>query len=317
MTISCDPVAALLLGGEDRVIPGGRFAALASARELAVDDHGAEAVRRLVQIGKLLFLLGRRREALAQAAAALKLCVAGSEPGLRGHVDACLAEDLLAPGWLAREDNEPTSDLVRTRVRAALRCVSAGTVCRNELVRIEIPGDRDHAFDRALLELALSVCAQRRQQSRLAAAHLRRAVTAAVACGADRDLIPELHQRLLEHGAAVVAHGSTLVIDMCIHEVRDGTRRVSLSSRLVLRRLLYAFAAAPSYHLSRDEIARTLWGSGYDPLRHASSVKSNIQRLRELLDGTHAVLQAEIDGYMLRLPPNTVLVGAPIGVAVH
>jgi DNA-binding SARP family transcriptional activator len=46
----------------------------------------------------------------------------------------------------------------------------------------------------------------------------------------------------------------------------------------------------------------------YAPLRHESSVKSNVRRLRELLAGTRVRIETERDGYRLVLPPGTVVV---------
>jgi DNA-binding response OmpR family regulator len=69
----------------------------------------------------------------------------------------------------------------------------------------------------------------------------------------------------------------------------------------VSRQLLYAFVAAPSQYLARNAIARILWGIDYDPLRHESTLKSNIRRLRLLLAG-FAELSTEPGGYRIVLP---------------
>jgi DNA-binding response OmpR family regulator len=84
-----------------------------------------------------------------------------------------------------------------------------------------------------------------------------------------------------------------------------------LSVRPMLRRLLYAFAVAPGYHLDRSAIARSLWSADYDPLRHESSLKSNIRRLRDLLEGTGMTIETEAEGYRLLLPPSTLVVTPP------
>jgi DNA-binding SARP family transcriptional activator len=98
------------------------------------------------------------------------------------------------------------------------------------------------------------------------------------------------------------------VIDGIRHEIRDGEIRVALSARIIPRRLLYAFVAAVDHHLDRDAITRALWACDYDPLRHASSLHSNIRRLRHLLDGTRLTIQTEENGYRLEMPPSTVVV---------
>jgi DNA-binding response OmpR family regulator len=109
----------------------------------------------------------------------------------------------------------------------------------------------------------------------------------------------------IDHAAArtepctVVEHAT--VIDGVRHEIRIGARRISLRARPASRQLLYAFAAAPSQYLARDTIARVLWGIDYDPLRHESTLKSNIRRLRMLLAG-FAELPSETGGYRIVLP---------------
>ena len=87
--------------------------------------------------------------------------------------------------------------------------------------------------------------------------------------------------------------------------------RVALASHMVLRRLLYAFVAADGHYLDCTAIARALWRCEYMPLRHASSIKSNIRRLRDLLEGTRAAILADQDGYRLTLPPESVVVLPP------
>ena len=56
---------------------------------------------------------------------------------------------------------------------------------------------------------------------------------------------------------------------------RVGKRRIAFAAPPAARELLYAFATAPSHHLTRAMIARALWGVEYDPLRHDSTIKSS------------------------------------------
>ena len=42
--------------------------------------------------------------------------------------------------------------------------------------------------------------------------------------------------------------------------------------------------------------------------RHNSSIKSNIRRLRDLLEGTRVVIETDQDSYRLAVPPGSVLV---------
>jgi len=106
---------------------------------------------------------------------------------------------------------------------------------------------------------------------------------------------------------------SGVVIDCADHEIRDGRARVILRSRVLVRRLLYGFLAAADHELDREAITRILWGCDYEPLRHASSVKSSIWRLRSLLTPTHLAVQTTETGYRLVLPQGTVLVAPDRG----
>jgi DNA-binding winged helix-turn-helix (wHTH) protein len=197
-----------------------------------------------------------------------------------------------------------------------LRCAWTGGELPGAALRVQstIPSSADHAFDRALLELARAAPAWRSGRLRLAASCLHRATSLAAECEADPDLIPALYEQLQSiagggpREASPAALTSSVVIDGIRHQVADRGVRVALTSRVVLRRLLYAFAAANGHHLDRNAICHALWDCNYAPLRHESSVKSNIRRLRELLAGTRVVIQTDRDGYRLSVPPDTVVV---------
>jgi DNA-binding response OmpR family regulator len=167
------------------------------------------------------------------------------------------------------------------------------------------------------MELAHAVLAHRNGHAREASHHLQRAATEAASCQADEGLIAKLYESVSMLGSekapsdADAPNEGALVIDGELNEIHVGRHRVSLSSRSVLRPLIYAFACAPDHHLTRDVIARALWGTAYDPLRHESSLKSNIRRLRSLLIGTGAVLQSDGDGYRLHLPRGAVVIPPP------
>jgi tetratricopeptide (TPR) repeat protein len=266
-------------------------------------------------VGRVLLLLGRRREALMVLSEALEQCRVKGATGLGRIAELALDEDPLAPGWLSRDRAVPPqgSKSVRTRVHAALRraWMSDGAPGHPQHVDATIPATADHAFDRALLELARVAPAARRGRGRLAANQLQRAMSCAAECEADPELVPALHEQLetaVAGRAPDASSGASLVIDGIHHQVVDGAVRVALTSRLILRRLLYEFVAADHYHLDRNTIAHALWASDYAPLRHESSVKSNIRRLRDLLGQTRLVIQTERDGYRLRVPPGTVVV---------
>jgi hypothetical protein len=152
-------------------------------------------------------------------------------------------------------------------------------------------------------------------QFRLEAHCLATAVAQAAAAGADVDLVPLLFEAWLgpspgSGGREVTADGCA-VIDGIRHEIRIGARRIALRGRPVSRQLLYAFAAAPSQYLARNAIARVLWGTDYDPLRHECTLKSNIRRLRMLLAG-FAELLSETGGYRIVLPDGVEFLPPPV-----
>jgi DNA-binding winged helix-turn-helix (wHTH) protein/tetratricopeptide (TPR) repeat protein len=299
---------------------GERIAALEGFRTMqSLFDRSEDLIGQVwtrAYVGRILFLLGRRREALAVLSEALEQCRVKGAIGLRRVVEVALDEDPLAPGWLSRDRAAsplPGSKSVRAQVRAALRraWISDGAPGHPQHVDVTIPEGADHAFDRALLELARVAPAARQGRGRLAAHQLQRAMSCAAECEADPELVPALHERFetaIAGRARDASSDSSVVIDGVHHQVIDGDVRVALTSRLMLRRLLYAFAAADHYHLDRNMIARALWASDYAPLRHESSVKSNIRRLRDLLGRTRLVIQTERDGYRLRVPSGTVVV---------
>lgn len=101
-----------------------------------------------------------------------------------------------------------------------------------------------------------------------------------------------------------------VVVDAACHELRAAAVTRSLASRSSLRALLYAFARAPDHALDRDAITQALWSTPYAPLRHDSSLKSSIRRLRALLVHAGVKLDAIADGYRLVAPVPIVFVPA-------
>jgi len=281
--------------------------------------HFAAGVWTLALTAKLLFLLGRRREALAFLTEVRERCRSRHAGGFDRIVDSAAVEDPLSPGWLAHAPVVPpakSGDVARSSVKELLRLACAGAPLRP----VDLPPGPDYAFERALVELARAILGRREGQERVAGQHLQKAVALAARGGADEGLIAELYEALLaeaETGTETEAPSATpvpgappdrppLVIDGERHEIRFGTHRLPLTSRSVSRHLLYALAGAPRHHLTRDMIARALWNTDYNPLRHESTLKSNIRRLRSLLAGTHAEVQSDENGYRLLLPRGAV-----------
>ena len=278
--------------------------------------HFAAAVWTRALTSRLLFLLGRRREALAELAAVREQCRSHHASGFDRIIEAAAVEDPLSPGWLSRAPEvlpAKVGDAACAAVKAGLRiaCARGSPAHDSNLPRPALPAGVDYAFERALLELGRAILARRHGQERVAAQHLQKAVAQAAACGADEELIPELYETLRSEAAPGIADDPpdrSLVIDGEHHEIRFGSHRLPLTSRSVSRQLLYAFAAAPRHHLTREMIARALWNTEYDPVRHESTLKSNIRRLRSLLAGTNVEVQNDSKGYRLLLPPGAVFI---------
>jgi hypothetical protein len=265
-----------------------------------------ESARHLRALGRhddvaaLLVAAGARLVRQGEAAALLRELLLDDDPPAAGGP----VHDPVAPAARRR--------LLRAEVRAVLRVACSADAPRAPAqLDVALPASADHAFDRALLELARAVLAMRQGRVRRGAKHLEAAIRHAAECQADPGLIPVLYDQLRSQ-AARDGQASTplpsLVIDGARHEVIDGAVRVNLASRMVLRRLLYAFASADGNHLDHAAICRALWQCDYAPMRHGSSIKSSVRRLRDLLEGTRAVIQTDQHGYRLSVPPGSVLV---------
>lgn len=297
---------------------GERAAALAyfSNLQRALDrgGHLAGAIWTRAVVCRLLFLLGRRREALGGLAEATRLCRRCRTSAYDQILDEAAREDPLSPGWLTRGSRAvhgKAGDAAREAARAALQiaCTGDPVIQGAALPTGGLAEGADHGVDRALVELAHALVARRRGRHRIETRRIRRAADLAAAAGADEDLVVRLYDSVI-HAAAPAdgrAQECGLVIDGARHELRLGSRRIALGARPVARRLLYAFAGAPSHHLPRGAIARVLFATDYDPLRHDNTLKSNIRRLRALLAGL-AELHSEQGGYHLRLPDRTVFI---------
>lgn len=281
---------------------------------LAVSERAAvtivqESARHLRALGRhddvaaLLVSAGARLVRQGETAALLREIMLDDDPPAAGGP----LHDLAAPA--ARRQ------LLRAEVRAVLRVACSADAPRAPAqLDVALPAGTDHAFDRAMLELARAVLAVRQDRTRRGAKHLEAAMRHAAECHADPGLIPALYDQLRSQAAAAARDGQastplpSLVIDSTRHEVMDGAVRVDLASRMVLRRLLYAFTSADGNYLDHTAICRALWQCDYAPMRHGSSIKSSVRRLRDLLKGTRAVIQTDEHGYRLSVPHGTVLV---------
>src|SRR6185295_13036296 len=106
-------------------------------RVLERGGHFAGAIWTRTVICRLLFLLGRRREALAGLTDATDACRRRQTSAFDRIIEAAAAEDPLSAGWLTRPAAVRPGD-VRAAVRSLLRtaCASA-TSAHSGLPRIE------------------------------------------------------------------------------------------------------------------------------------------------------------------------------------
>ncbi len=77
--------------------------------------------------------------------------------------------------------------------------------------------------------------------------------------------------------------------------MRNGEDVADLRRRSLLKRLLFLFAARPSYVFSKEEIVEKVWEVEYHPLRHDAALFTNIMRIRRLLgdDGIELIVVSE------------------------
>lgn len=295
---------------------GERIAAVtALSTLLPVIDRGGLFVGAMwtrVVLIRLHLQLGRRTTAGTLASEARALARRHGSTAFDPAIAQAEREDLCA---FADASGPASTPAARLRLQLCAALVAACDEHGSPPAPLEIPDRVDFALDHATLALAHAVAARRRGQAKRAQAELARATELAARCGADRDLVAQLFDQLC--GRDLGRRAEPMQIDATRHELRIGAVCRSLASRVSLRGLLYAFAAAADQQLDRDAIARALWHTSYDPLRHDSSLKSSIRRLRSLLLGTGAAVEAVVDGYRLVLPPEATFVPPAPGAAAR
>jgi hypothetical protein len=263
--------------------------------------------------GRSLVVAGRRRDGLR----ILEHCraVAGQRqlPGIERVVERALACDpvrvLERGGASGRQSQQVWSRLVE-----AIRSAAVGERSRvavllaAEAPSLERPG---HELGRVLGELAVGVLALAGGDQVAARAHLASARSHAASAGLDDDLVSALlaavgSLRVVTAAGSRIAPDSDVVIgpdDVCLdartHELRFGTRRVSLLRRPMLRRLLYRLASGPGATASKDELADALWSREFNPVTDHGPLKSNIANLRKLVEQAGMTIEFDEVGYRL------------------
>lgn len=294
---------------------GDRLAALDALRALTARAEEAGYVLGVlwtsVFTGRILHVLGRRMEARAVLASVADRARALGAPVLaRAAQNAAQDDPVTRLAMAVRDEAGPPSPSVRTRAFQAIAAALRGddTAVARALGADGAPG-RDgerpgYHVEAALAHLAVGLV-DRRAGTPGGWANARAAAGRALA-SADSDLLDALLAVIdVEPGRAA----PPVVIDTAKHEVVAGARVLSLGTRPVLRKLLYALAERPGETLSKDDLTRAAWTQEYDPLRHDNPLFVNVSRLRQLLKDTGLALDADNDrgGYRLTSRDQLVL----------
>jgi DNA-binding response OmpR family regulator len=250
-------------------------------------------------LARVLFRLGRRRDALALLADVRARAEERGALSIVAMAERALDED---PIRRARDtEASAKDDNVFAIYRAAASDVAKGRA-RVAAARERCAGE-SFPLERAVLALAALELERPADPS----AAVEAVAEAAAREGVDRDLVPALWHAL-EAVRVLAAEVSgprsrrdPIVIDRERHEVRAGATLVRLGRRRTLRRLLYALASRPGEPLPREELCAAIWDVAYHPLVHDNALAVNVARLRSLLATTGLAIEADGDGYRLLL----------------
>ena len=309
---------------------GERLRALAEVRQQAdTFERGGDVLSLLwarAWVGRVLLILGRRREALAilneteqwARARGVMMVVRAVE---RSHKEDPLVQIYEPAPRLIVETKRGAA--VRARAIAAIRAARSGAALevRGLLdANAAIAVGPDFALDRALARLAQAVLLRSEGRADEAGPALEEAARMGIEAGADADLIPALAEavgalrlvtpaaRGVMTGAAADLSGYEVVLDGRAQELRSGRRVVSFKRRPVLRRLLHALANRPGVVVAKEELAGVLWPGVYNPLVHDNSLKVNVRHLRQLLGRAGLAIEFEDVGYRLVVPERFVYI---------
>ncbi|HLL81938.1 MAG TPA: winged helix-turn-helix domain-containing protein, partial [Longimicrobium sp.] len=209
--------------------------------------------------------------------------------------------------------------VVRARAMEALRAAAAGEGGRS-LLLLEANAGQDggagYALDRAIGHLARATLARLQGREVEADESLGRANREAASEAVDAELLPALASAVGRLRAVTGAERRFLpdvpadleryevVLDGRTHELRNRQGAISLKSRPVLRRLLYALAGRPNGAFTKEELARAIWSGAYNAMVHDNALRVNIKNLRALLDGSGLAVDLQENGYSLAVPKD-------------
>ncbi len=292
---------------------GDRLAALEALRAVTARAEEAGYVLGVlwtqVFAGRILYVLGRRAEARGMlASVADRGRALGALVLARAALNSADDDPVTRLAMAVRDEAGPPSPSVRTRAFQAITAALRGddeAVARALADSDERPG---YHVETALAHLARGLVARRAGDP--SAWTAARTAAAAVLVAADPDLLDGLLAVInIEPEPGQASRAAPVVIDVGRHEVVAGARVVTLASRPVLRRLLYALAERVGETLSKDDLTRAAWSQEYDPLRHDNPLFVNLSRLRQLLRDTGLAVDVDNDrgGYRLTCRDQLVL----------
>ena len=208
---------------------------------------------------------------------------------------------------------------VRTRALEALKAAAAGEGGRAAaLLDANVGSDNGpgYGLDRAIGHLARATLARLQGREVEADEALARANREAAAEAVDADLLSALSAAVGRLRAVTGAERRFLpdvpadleryevVLDGRTHELRNRLGSISLKSRPVLRRLLYALAGRPNGAFTKEELARAIWSGAYNAMVHDNALRVNIKNLRALLEGSGLSVDLQENGYSLAVPKD-------------
>ncbi len=290
------------------------FADAASTLEQGGDLLGARWLR--VDRARALLAAGHARQAWSLlddlTAAGPASIVARAARSRRLDPRAQLETLSAEPGPLRITDARRDALAALTALIAS-RPLEAGTLAE----RCTRLAGRDHAVERMLAAVVRAGLARlagdaRAHEDAIGAARHEAAgegidadlLAAAVAWVRGRRIIRRDGPALLKPSEQPTFPPGAVVVDAATKELRHDGRALSLGRRSIVRRLLLALCERCGRIVTRDELARELWGRPYESRLHDNSLKVNVYHLRGALRGTGIEIVTDHPGYRLEVPAS-------------